>query len=112
MTNREFFTAISTASVSDELKAFALDSIAKLDARNEKRTSKPSKTALANEPIKASILELLANGAKVASEIGATLEISTNKASALCVQLAKEGKVIASEVKIPKKGAVKSYRLA
>lgn len=43
MTNREFFVAVSSSDVADELKQFALDSIAKLDAKNAKRSSADSK---------------------------------------------------------------------
>ena len=44
MTNREFYTAIVNSDLNDEMKAFATDAIAKLDARNAKRASTPSKT--------------------------------------------------------------------
>ena len=62
MTNREFLTAIaSNTSLDSALTEFATEQIAKMDARNEARkaSSKPSKTAIANEPIKASIMEFL-----------------------------------------------------
>ena len=112
MTSREFFNAVANANVSAELKEFAEQAIAKLDTRNEKRSSKPSKTAIENAPIKTAILELLASGAKVASEIGVALDISTNKASALARQLTLEGKLKVADIKIKGKGAVKSYSLA
>lgn len=113
MTNREFFTAVSTSSVNDEIKAFALDAIAKLDARNEKRASTPSKTAVANEPIKVAILAYVGEHANaIAVDIATACEISTQKASALCVQLVNEGKLTANEVKVAKKGKVKGYTLA
>lgn len=113
MTNREFLNAIVSANISEELTTFATESLAKLDARNEKRASKPSKTALANEPIKASIVEFVkAHGAVTASEVGAGVEITTQKASALLRQLAESGVVKASTVKVAKKGEVKSYAIA
>lgn len=113
MTNREFFNAIALdTEIANELRDFAREAIAKLDARNAQRSSKPSKAQLENEPIKAEILEKLADGGKVASELAELLEISTQKASALCRQLAEEGKVVASEIKVPKKGKVKQYALA
>ena len=112
MTNREFFNAVANADVSAELKEFAEQAIAKLDTRNEKRSSKPSKTAIENEPIKTAILELLAGGAKVASEIGVALGISTNKASALARQLTLEGNLKVVDIKVKGKGTVKSYSLA
>ena len=113
MTNREFFTAVSAGIINDEVIAHATSAIEKMDTANANRKSKPSKTSVANEPIKASIVELLTtNGAMVASAIGAELELSTSKVSALCRQLV-EAKVLSVEdVKIPKKGTVKQYSIA
>ena len=113
MTNREFYTNISNGIVNDEVIAHAKAAIAKMDTANANRKSKPSKTAKENEPIKASIVALLTEkGAMVASAIGAELELSTSKVSALCRQLV-EAKVLSVEdVKIPKKGTVKQYSIA
>lgn len=114
MTNREFFTAIaSNENLSAELVKFANEAIAKLDKRNASRSSKPSKTAIANEPIKASIVEYVtAHANALASDIAVACEISTQKASALCVQMVKDNVLTVCEVKVPKKGKVKAYSLA
>lgn len=114
MTNREFFTAIaSNATLSAELVKFAEEAIVKLDKRNASRSSKPSKTAVANEPIKASIVEYVTDHANaLASDIAVACEISTQKASALCVQMVKDNVLTVCEVKVPKKGKVKAYSLA
>ena len=114
MTNREFFTAIaSNENLSAELVKFANEAIAKLDKRNASRSSKPSKTAIANEPIKASIAEYVtAHANALASDIAEACEISTQKASALCVQMVKDEVLTVCEVKVPKKGKVKAYSLA
>lgn len=110
MTYREFYTAIVNGEITAEVVAKATEEIAKLDTRNANRASRPSKVALANEPIKASILEFLANGeTHIAKEIGEAVGITTFKASALCGQLAKEEKVVASEVKLPKVGKRVAY---
>ena len=109
MTNREFYTAIVNGTINDEVIAHASNAIAKLDERNAKRASKPSKTSLANEPIKAKILEVLTHEPKVASEVAELVGISTQKASALLRQI--EGLEV-SEVKVPKKGKMKGYALA
>ena len=111
MTRREFLNAIVAANVSDEITEYASAELARQDAANEKRRNTPSKTQLANEPIKAQILEALAAGTMTASEIGATLEISTAKASALARALVADGKVTAEEVK-GKSGMIKAYSLA
>ena len=114
MTNREFFTAIaSNENLSAELVKFATEAITKLDKRNASRSSKPSKTAIANEPIKASIVEYVTDHANaLASDIAEACEISTQKASALCVQMVKDNVLTVCEVKVPKKGKVKAYSLA
>ena len=113
MTNREFYTAIVNSNVSDELKAFATDAIAKLDARNAKRSSKPSKKSLENEPIKESISNLLVDGdARLASEIASSLELSVSKVSALCRQMVADGVLHVEDVKVKGKGTQKSYSIA
>ena len=112
MTNREFYTAIVNSNVSDELKAFATDAIAKLNARNAKRSSKPSKKSLENEPIKVSIREFLADGSHLASEIAKGLDLSVSKVSALCRQMVGDGVLTVEDVKVKGKGTQKCYSLA
>ena len=112
MTNREFFNAIISANVSDELTAHATAELEKLDARNKARSSKPSKTQLENEPIKAHLLEILAVKPMTANEIHNTdPNLSSSKISTLCGQLAKEGKVSIQEIKVPKVGKRNQYSL-
>lgn len=118
MTNREFLTAVANSSLSDELTAYAAEQIVKLDMRNaarkEKQSSKPSKTAIENEPIKASIMEFLSAQSEpmIAADIAENIGITTAKASSLLRQLADAGKVVKSEVKIPKKGKTAAYAVA
>ena len=109
MTNREFFNAVIANEITEEVIAHATESIAKLDERNAKRASKPSKTQKENESIKTSILAVLTTEPKVASEVAELVGISTQKASALLRQI--EGLEV-SEVKVPKRGKMKGYALA
>lgn len=111
MTNREFLNLIVSANLSEDATAHAQSLLAQMDKRNAKRAATPSKTAVANEPIKAAIAEYLANGSKTASEVGTALEISTQKASALLRQMTETGIVSVADVKVPKKGTQKSYTL-
>ena len=113
MTNREFYNAIVNDTMNDEIKAFAEEAIIKLGERNAKRNSKPSKTAIENEPIKAKIVEFVTerNEFCIAGAIAEALEISTQKASALCRQLVADGKLVEKEVKVPKQGKRKAYGL-
>ena len=113
MTKREFYEAVRASEVSEEITEFAKHELDMLDKRNAKRSSKPTAKQKENEAIKAKIVEFVTGcGGAVASEIGAKLEISTQKASALCRQLVTEGKFEVAEVKIAKKGKQKRYTLA
>ena len=118
MTKREFLNEViavidGTSEVNVlELKEFAKAEIVKLDERNANRSAKPTKAQIENKSIKEKILEVLSTGERmVASAIAEKVEISTHKASALCRQLVESGKLSVEEVKIPKKGKQKAYRI-
>ena len=113
MTNRDFLNAIVTANLSDEITEKAQAMLAQMDARNEKRASTPSKKSVENAPLKDAIVALYTDEVKTltASEVGAHLEVSTQKASALLRQMVEGGVLTAEEVKVPKKGKVKAYSL-
>ena len=114
MTMREYLNAVANAHINDELDAKTADLLAALDKKNAQRSSKPSKTAIANEPIKAAIIDHLqgVDEPMTAEAVGAACGITTSKASALLVQLAKAERVTSCEVKVKGKGKVKGYRLA
>ena len=119
MTLRMYHEAVmALPNVPADIKAKAESEIAKMDAANAKRQSKPSKVAVANEPIKADIVSLLTEqGAMVASDIAKALStdevtISTSKASALCRQLVADEVLTVTDVKVKGKGTVKQYSIA
>ena len=106
MTNREFFEAVQNGTINADVQAHATAEIEKMNARNEKRATTPSKTAVANEPLKAKIVEFLTekNEQILTSVIGEAVGISTTKASALCRQLVDDGKIVGEKIKVPKIG--------
>jgi Fic family protein len=113
MTNREFYKAIIGSEVSEEIKAFAQEQIDKLDSKNEKRKNTQTKTQKENEGIKTSIVNLIEeNGSMVASVIATKLNISTQKASALCKQLVEEKELVVADIKVKNKGTLKQYAIA
>lgn len=113
LTTREFLNIVISANISDEATEKAQTLLAQADARNAKRASTPSKTAIANAPIKASIVALFDEDTHLtASEVGTRLELTVQKASALLRQMVENGTLVAEEIKVPKKGKVKSYSLA
>ena len=116
MTNREFYNAVISNAITDEVIAHATESLEKLDVRNAKRSERPSKTQIANEPIKTKIAEYLGrtdeHSFATASEIAAEVEISTQKASALCRQMVGDGLLNVEDIKVKGKGTQKAYSLA
>ena len=111
MTKREMFEAIINGNITGEVVEMAKEEIEKMNARNARRSATPSKTALANEPIKAKIAEVLAVAKEpmTASQVAEKVEISTQKASALLRQI--DGLTV-TEVKVKGKGKVKGYAKA
>jgi Lon protease-like protein len=112
MTNREFFNKVIAGEVDNEVVEMAQTLLAKLDEKNAKRKNTETKEQKENKVLMAKICDLLANGSMVASDIGKALEVSTQKASALCVLLVKEGTVCCTDLKVKGKGTVKCYALA
>lgn len=114
MTTRNYFEAIAEGRMNDEIKAWAAGQIEKLDARNAKRAATPSKTAIANAPLKEAIFKYLSenDGKFTEAELGKVIDASHNKAGSLVRQLVAEGKVSVAEVKIPKVGTRKAYFIA
>ena len=108
MTNREFYTAIVNGTITEDVITHASEAIVKLDERNAKRSSKPSKTQIANEPIIKAIRDILTDEPMLASKIAELCEISTQKASALVKKV--EG-VQTTDVKVKGKGTQKGYFL-
>lgn len=114
MTNREFFVTISKGELTEDCVAHAVEALSKMDATNEKRKDKPSKTQLANEPIKAALLSLLTENPDMQyteNDLGTALDITHNKAGSLARQLVAEGKVTSTEAKFPKVGKRKVYSI-
>lgn len=113
MTNREFFNAILTTDIAEELKAYASDELAKLDARNEKRKNTPKKANPETEALKAQILEAVSKSTNpvTAAQVSEEFQVSTQKASALLLRLVAAGSLTQSEMKIKGQGKVKVYEV-
>ena len=109
MTKREFLNAVIAETQNADLANFAVSELEKLDARNAKRSEKPSKRSLENAPLIEKIKTLLTSEPMLASDVANALEISTQKASALLRQV--EG-VSVCDVKVKGKGTQKGYFFA
>lgn len=113
MTNREFYNAVITANVNDEITEYATAALAKMDATNEKRRNTPSKKAIENQPLIDQIVnEILTHEPKTASDVANEIGVSVQKASALLRAIVASGVATAEDVKVAKKGTQKAYKLA
>ena len=112
MTQREFFEKVIAANVDEEMTAYAENAIRKLDDRNAKRKSTPTKSQKANEEFKTQIAEFLTGKEEytLCSEIAEHFEVNTQKASGVLGLMVKDGTVEAADVKV-KGGKRKGYRL-
>ena len=112
MTQREFFTKVIEANISEELTVKAQELVAGLDKRNAQKSATMSKTQKENEVLKASMVNTLEKGkGYLAVEIASAMGFSTSKASALAKQLVVEGKAKVEDVKVKGKGTQKMYTL-
>ena len=112
MTNREFFTAIANSNITEDVIAHAVVSLEKMDATNEARKNKPSKTAIENAPIVEALTNALTADPQTAADLGAAVGISTQKASSLLRKIVAAGVAVATDISVPKRGKCKGYSLA
>ena len=109
MTQREFYNAVIADTTNADLAQFAVEALEKLDARNAKRASTPSKAQKENAPIIEAISKVLTSEPMRASEIAEALGISVQKASAL---VKKVDGVSVTDVKVKGKGTQRGYFFA
>lgn len=118
MTMREFYNAIaSNDTLSTEIRDMATDALAKMDAKNAKRSSTPSKAAVENASLLSKVLEYLGTctvavpASLVATSCGLS---SASKAIAVLNLGVANGTVVVSKVKSTAKsgGKVNGYSLA
>lgn len=113
ITMRQFLTAVVEGNITPAMVEKAKAEIAKLDATNAKRAEKAKAKQVEYEPLKTAIFEfLVANGTKTTAEIAKGVEVlegSAPKASAMCLQMVKDGRLTSSEVSVKGKGKQKAY---
>ena len=112
MTQRDYHEAVKANNITEEVIAFADNELKKLDERNAKRAEKNAEKRKENEPLKEKILAMLTSEPQVTTVIAEAIGLSVPKTSPLCRELVSEGKAVAHDVKVPKKGKQKGYALA
>lgn len=112
MTNKEFYTNVINANLTEEMTAFAEAAIAKMEASAEKKRNTPSKAALENAELAKALAEVMEiDKTYTAAELAELGELANaSKATAVAKVLVADGKAISEDVKGPK-GKCKGYTL-
>ncbi len=104
LTQKEFLTCVSLGETNAEVVAFAKALLEKVAA--------PTPTQIENEKLCAVILNgIKPNTVYFASDIAKALNVSTQKASALCKILVGFNKISVADYKVKGKGVLKGYSL-
>ena len=111
-TKREFLEAIVEQVEIKEIVDFAKVEIEKLDQRNAKRRSSKTAKQKENDAIKDQILEVLdSKEFLLSSDVALKLHLTSQKASALLQQLAKDEKIMSNLFKVKGRGLLTGYKL-
>ena len=105
MTNRDFFVAVASANISEEITTKAQELIASLDARNDKRKSADSKEKRETAERRSKVFEFLKENSGLAFTRGAiaeATELTEGQVTSACTALVKAELVTKSETKVDK----------
>lgn len=104
MTNREFFSAVASANISDELTAKANELITALDARNDKRKSADSKEKQETANRRNAVLGFLIENEGVFTRdvIAEATGLTEGQVTSACTALVKAELIDKVEVKVDK----------
>jgi hypothetical protein len=112
MTNREYLVKVlALANGNEEMTNETNARIKKLDDANAKKKTTQTKTQKENEPIAQAIMEALANGAMISTELATAIGQTVNKTNGVAGVLVKEGKLTKAKVKVKGKGEQTEYTL-
>ena len=110
MTKREFYQSVADASLTDEMTAFAVAELAKLDKATENRKTKESEKASEFNTAVAAMVEAMPIGITMSAvEFGVMHGVSTQKASAVLRRAVELSLVSVEDVKVQGKGKMKGY---
>ena len=117
MTNREFFMTIAADEIlspeeRERVREHAEKELARIDAANEKAAAKRAEKAVEDQPLLDALAAALTTEFQTASDLKDVIECSVHKTSALLRKLVKADIAVDGDVKIPKKGVQKGYKLA
>ena len=111
MTNRQALTLVANGNITDEVKAWALGEIGKLDKKNAKRKAAEGEIKAENKPIADAILVALANGSMLSVDLAKAIGQTSQKTNGVAGEMVKLGMLTKAKVKVKGKGDQTSYSL-
>ena len=111
-TNRMALTLVANGNITEEVKAWALAEIGKLDKKNAKRKAAEGEIKAENKPIAEAILSALANGSMLSTDLAKAIGQSTQKTNGVAGEMCKIGTLVKDKVKVKGKGEQTTYTLA
>ena len=112
MTNRQALTLVANGNLTEEVKAWALGEIAKLDKKNAKRKAAEGEIKAENKEIAEAILSALANGSMLSVDLAKAIGQSVPKTNGVAGEMCKIGTLVKDKVKVKGKGEQTTYTLA
>ena len=110
-TNRMALTLVANGNITEEVKAWALNEIAKLDKKNAKRKATEGEIKAENKPIAEAILKALEGGSMISSTLAMTIGQTTQKTNGVAGEMVKLGMLTKFKVKVKNKGEQTAYEL-
>ena len=112
ITAREALTAIVDGNLTDKVKVWAQNEIAKLDKKNAKRKAAEGEIKAENKPIADAILSALVNGQMLSADLAKAIGQTTQKTNGVAGEMCKIGALVKTKVKVKNKGEQTAYALA
>lgn len=110
-TNRMALTLVANGNITEEVKAWALNEIAKLDKKNARRKAEEGTIKAENKPIADAILKALEGGSMISSTLAMTIGQTTQKTNGVAGEMVKLGMLTKFKVKVKNKGEQTAYEL-
>lgn len=110
-TNRMALTLVANGNITEEVRAWALNEIAKLDKKNAKRKATEGEIKAENKPIAEAILKALEGGSMISSTLAMTIGQTTQKTNGVAGEMVKLGMLTKFKVKVKNKGEQTAYEL-
>ena len=110
-TNRMALTLVANGNITEEVKTWAINEIAKLDKKNAKRKTAEGEIKAENKPIAETILSALANGSMLSTDLAKAIGQTSQKTNGVAGEMVKLGMLEKFKVKVKNKGEMTCYAL-